>query len=87
MEGLYEGVPASGRMGADGLWARLRGGAVRVLLLLRDSVTGLLWPPVVAAAAEAAVAWAALFAQAQKAGLVLEDLRAVVSDGAQGLLS
>jgi transposase-like protein len=87
VEGIYKGVPASRRMGTDGLWARLRGGVVRVLLLLRDSVTGLLWPPVVAAAEEAAVAWAGLFTQAQKAGLVLEDLRAVVSDGAQGLLS
>ena len=87
VEGLYEGVPASGRMGADGLWARLRGGAVRALLLLRDSVTGLLWPPVVATAEEAATAWAALFAQARRTGLVLEDLRVVVSDGAQGLLS
>lgn len=87
VEALYEGVPTSGRMGADGLWARLRGGAMRVLLLLRDSVSGLLWPPVVAAGEEAAAAWAALLAQAQKAGLVLEDLRVMVSDGAQGLLS
>jgi transposase-like protein len=87
VKGLYEGVPTSGRIGADGLWARLRGGAVRVLLMLRDSMTGLLWPPMVAAGEEAAAAWAALFDQGQKAGLVLEELRAVVSDGAQGLLS
>ena len=85
--GLYAGVPASGQMGADGLWVRLRGGTVRVLLMLRDSVTGLLWPPVVAVAEEAAAAWEALFAQASRAGLLLEDLRALVSDGAQGLLS
>jgi len=85
--GLYEGVPTSGQLGADGLWARLRGRGVRVLLMLRDSVTGLQWPPVVAAGEEAAAAWAALFAQAQEAGLVLEEVRAVVSDGAQGLLS
>lgn len=85
--GLYEGVPSSGRLGTDGLWARLRGGAVRVLLMLRDNVTGLLWPPTVARGEEAAAAWAALFAQAQQAGLVLEDIRVVVSDGAQGLLS
>ena len=84
MEGLYEGVPTSGRMGADGLWARFRGGASRVLLLLRDSVTGLLWPPVVAAAEEAATAWAALFAQARRAGLVLEDLRVVVLSVTEG---
>jgi len=55
--------------------------------MLRDSATGLLWPPVVALGEEAASAWAALFAQAQRAGLALEELRAVVSDGAQGLLS
>jgi hypothetical protein len=58
-----------------------------VLLMLRDSVTGLLWPPVVAAGEEAAAAWEMLFARASQAGLILEDLRAVVSDGAQGLLS
>ena len=39
----------STELGTDGLWARLRGGATRVVLLLADSVTGLLWPPVVAA--------------------------------------
>ena len=87
VQGLYAGVPSSGQMGADGLWVRLRGGTVRVLLMLRDSVTGLLWPPVVAVGEEAAAAWEALFAQACQAGLVLEDLRVLVSDGAQGLLS
>jgi transposase-like protein len=87
VEGLYAGVPSSGLLGADGLWVRLRGGVVRVLLMLRDSATGLLWPPLVAVGEEAASAWAALFAQAQRAGLALEELRAVVSDGAQGLLS
>ena len=85
--GLYEGVPCTGQLGADGLWARLRGGAKRVLLMLRESVTGLLWPPVVARGEEATAAWAALFSQAREAGLVWEDIRAVVSDGAQGLSS
>lgn len=74
-------------MGTDGLWARLRGGVVRVMLMLRDSVTGLLWPPVVAEGEQAAEAWGQLFEQARRAGLVWEDLKAVVSDGAQGLLS
>lgn len=87
VEGMYSGIPSSGQVGADGLWVRLRGGTVRVLLMLRDSVTGLLWPPVVAAGEEAAAAWEMLFARASQAGLILEDLRAVVSDGAQGLLS
>jgi transposase-like protein len=85
--GLYAGVPAATLLGADGLWARLRGGTVRVLLMLRDSVTGLLWPPVVAVGEEAAAAWATLCAEAARAGLALGELRAVVSDGAQGLLS
>lgn len=87
VEGMYAGIRSSGQMGADGLWARLRGGTVRVLLMLRDSVTGLLWPPVVAAGEEAAAAWAMLFARACAAGLVLQELGALVSDGAQGLLS
>ena len=87
VEGMHSGIASSGQLGADGLWVRLRGGTVRVLLMLRDSVTGLLWPPVVAAGEEAASAWEALFARACQAGLVLEDVRAVVSDGAQGLLS
>ncbi|MBC7076790.1 MAG: transposase family protein [Synergistales bacterium] len=85
VEGMYEGIASSGQMGADGLWARLRGGTVRVLLMLRDSVTGLLWPPVVATGEEAA--WAMLFARACAAGLALQELAALVSDGAAGLLS
>jgi len=85
--GLHEGLTGSGLLGADGLWTRLRGGVVRVLLMLRDSVTGLLWPPVVAVGEEAAEAWATLFVQARQAGLDLAGLLAVVSDGAQGLLS
>lgn len=87
VKGAYAGIASSGQLGADGLWVRLRGGTVRVLLMLRDSVTGLLWPPVVAAGEEAAASWAMLFARACEAGLVLEELHAVVSDGAQGLLS
>jgi hypothetical protein len=85
--GMYRGIASSGQMGTDGLWVRLRGGGVRVLLMLRDSVTGLLWPPVVAVGEEAAASWEMLFARASEAGLVLQDVRAVVSDGAQGLLS
>lgn len=87
VKGMYNEVPCSGQLGADGLWVRLRGGTARVLLMLRDSVTGLLWPPVVAAGEEAAAAWEMLFARACEAGLILEEVQAVVSDGAQGLLS
>ena len=32
----------------DGLWVRLRGGTKRVTLMLVDSVSGVIWPPVVA---------------------------------------
>jgi hypothetical protein len=85
--GLYRGISSSGQLGADGLWARLRGGQIRVLLMLRDSVSGLLWPPVTATGEEVAAAWQQLFNQAQQAGLALEKVQAVVSDGAQGLLS
>ena len=46
--GQLQGIAQSAELGTDGLWARLRGGATRVVLLLADSVTGLLWPPVVA---------------------------------------
>jgi hypothetical protein len=41
-------IPCSGEMGTDGLWARLRGGGKRVVLVLVDSGSGLIWPPVVA---------------------------------------
>jgi hypothetical protein len=40
--------------GTDGLWARLRGKSKRVVLLLADSITGLLWPPLVARGEESA---------------------------------
>jgi hypothetical protein len=33
-------INQSGQLGADGLWARLGGGAQRVVLLLADSRTG-----------------------------------------------
>jgi transposase-like protein len=79
--GLYAGLVCTTLAGADGLWARLRGGATRVLLMLRDSVTGLWWPPVVVMGEEAAASWAKLLREAQRAGLRLEELRAVVSAG------
>jgi hypothetical protein len=73
--------------GTDGLWAKLRGGEKRVVLLLQDSVTGVLFPPLVAKGEERAQSWQRLFARAQQAGLELEQLRGVTSDGAKGLLS
>jgi hypothetical protein len=41
--GQLTGVPTSGQFGTDGLWARLKGGATRVVLLLTDSVTGVVF--------------------------------------------
>jgi hypothetical protein len=47
LSGQLSGVAYSGTVGADGLWARLRGDAKRVVLQLVDNVSGLIWPPVV----------------------------------------
>jgi hypothetical protein len=86
VEDQLAGVPTSGQMGTDGLWAVLRGGAKRVVLVLVDTVTGVVWPPVVVAGEEAAEAWGAVFARAKTAGLDLDTLRGIVSDGATGLV-
>jgi hypothetical protein len=79
------GVPASGQLGADGRWAKLRGKARGVVLLLSDSVTGLVSPPVVVDAEEGPRPWQALFRRAAQAGLPLGAGRGVTSDGARGL--
>jgi hypothetical protein len=80
------GVPTSGQMGTDGLWAVLRRGVKRVVLVLVDNVTGVIWPPVVVVGEEAAEAWAAVFERATQAGLDPDALRGIVSDGARGLV-
>ncbi len=80
-----QGIAQSEQLGTDGLWARLRGGAKRVVLLLADSVTGLLWPPVVAEREDQAAPWQRLFERARSAGLAWHRIRGVTSDGAQGL--
>lgn len=92
VEGQLEGVETCGQMGTDGLWARLRGVAAsgsrynkRVVLALVDSVTGVIWPPVVAKGEEARRAWADMFQRAKTAGLELNAPRGITSDGAQGL--
>ncbi|MBI4491405.1 MAG: hypothetical protein HY690_01245, partial [Chloroflexi bacterium] len=84
--GQLAGVPTSGQVGTDGLWARLRGGTKRVVLLLVDHASGVLWPPVVVEGEEADSAWERLFARARQAGVDLDALRGVTSDGAWGLL-
>lgn len=74
-------------LGTDGLWAKLKGGLPRVVLLLVDSATGLLLPPLVTGDETSAPPWQRLFQRAQQAGLVLATVRSVTSDGAQGLLA
>lgn len=83
--GQWQGMAQSQELGTDGLWAKLRGGVTRVVLLLADSVTGLLWPPLVAEREDQAAPWQRLFERARQAGLDWHRLRGVTSDGAQGL--
>jgi len=83
--GQLDRVPTSGQCGTDGLWARLRGGTKRVVLALVDSVSGLLFPPVVVQAEEGQQPWAHRFERAKAAGLDLDELRGVTSDGTRGL--
>jgi len=73
-------------VGTDGLWAKLRGGTKQVVLALVDSVSGLVYPPVVVDGEESTEAWEGLFLRAKEAGLKLEELRGVASDGAKGLM-
>jgi hypothetical protein len=88
VKGQLEGAKVSGEVGVDGLWVRLRstaeGQVKRVVLVLVDSVTGLIYPPVVVEGEEGEQPWKQLFVQAQRAGL--SRLRGVTSDGASGLL-
>jgi transposase-like protein len=79
------GVPTSGQLTTDGLWARLRGRATRVVLLLCDSVSGVVWPPVVTTGEETPTQWRPLFVRARVAGLRVAELWGVTSDGATGI--
>jgi transposase-like protein len=83
--GQLAAIPTSGQLATDGLWARLRGGTHRVVLLLTDSRSGVVWPPVVVTGEEAARPWQRLFVRARAAGLDRDDLWGVTSDGARGL--
>ena len=82
--GYLTGVPTSGQMGTDGLWARLRGGATGVVLGLVDYASGVVWPPVVVRD-ESASGWERMFGRAFAAGLDRDVLRGMTSDGAVGL--
>ena len=85
--GQLTGIGDPQELGTDGLWAKLKGQVVRVVLLTVDSVSGLIYPPVVAKGEERAGHWRQLFARAGKAGLNHQTLRGLTSDGAQGLLA
>jgi transposase-like protein len=85
--GQLTGIAHPQAVGTDGLWAKLKDRVQRVVLLVVDSVSGLVYPPVVAQGEAAAGPWQQLFERAQQAGLDLDALRGVTSDGAQGLLA
>lgn len=85
VRGQLEGVATSGKLGTDGLWARLRGGVKRVVLMLVDYVTGIVYPPVVAEGEEREEGWRRLFERAREAGLDWEAIRGVTSDGVNAL--
>jgi len=85
--GQLKGIASSGEMGTDGLWVRMKGGAKGVVLALMDSTSGLVFPPFLAGNEKSADSWKQLFERAKEAGLNLEALNGVTSDGAQGLLS
>lgn len=69
VKGQLAGVRSSGQVSADGLWAKLRGGVKRVVLVLVDSASGLVYPPVVVEGEESEKSWQKLFARAKRAGL------------------
>lgn len=86
VSGHMRGIFCSGEMGTDGLWARLHDGSQRVVLMLTDYVTGLIYPPVVADEEASWDSWAKLFARVIEAGGKLAQLNGITSDGAQGLV-
>ena len=81
------GIQQTQVVATDGLWVKLKGNAQRVVLLVVDSVTGLVYPPLVAKGEESVAPWQFLFERAKQAGLELDALRGVTSDGARGLLA
>ncbi len=86
VKGQLDTVQTSGQMGTDGLWARLQKRAKRVVLILVDNVTGIVYPPVVVKGEESSEEWKKLFERAKQAGLKLDEIRGVSSDGAKGLI-
>ncbi len=84
--GQLAGVGTSGKVGTDGLWARLLARQKKVVLALVDTVTGVIWPPVVVNEEDSDRSWGRMFRRARIAGLDPNELRGVVSDGAKGLI-
>jgi transposase-like protein len=85
--GQWEGIGQAHTLSTDGLWAKLKGRVQRVVLLVMDSASGLIYPPVVAEDEKSEGAWQRLFERASRAGLELDGVRGVTSDGAVGLLA
>src|SRR6185312_8087894 len=83
VDGQVRDAPSAGQLATDGLWARLRGRTKKVMLLLTDGSSGLIWPPVVVDGEEAPAAWQRFFKRAEGAGLILREMRGVTSDGAK----
>lgn len=81
------GIEEAEELGTDGLWAKLKGKVVCVVLMTVNSVTGLIYPPVVAKDEAHAKAWGKLFTRAAEAGMNLQKIRGLTSDGASGLLA
>jgi hypothetical protein len=81
------GMESATELGTDGLWAKLKDQVTCVVLMTVNSVTGVIYPPLVAWGEALASAWEQLFARAAAAGLQLQQIRGLTSDGAQGLLS
>ena len=79
------GVATSGQVATDGLWARLLKGQKKVVLALVDTVTGVIWPPVVVDEEDSERSWGRLFRRAKLSRLDPDQLRGVASDGAKGL--
>ena len=87
VEGQLSELVSTEVAGTDGLWARLRGGVKRVVLAVVDSPTGVIWPPVVVEGEDSEGSWQQMFERAQQAGLVLDRLRAITSDGSRALMA
>jgi transposase-like protein len=84
--GQLEGIATSGQVATDGLWARLLAGQKKVVLALVDTVTGVIHPPVVVKGEDSEHSWGRVFRRSRLAGLDLDQLRGVTSDGAKGLI-